>query len=115
MAKLPKTNTVTIRLQIPDVTIYVIRTNNPGLYYTEKLLKKYPKLPPMTGTCLALQSANLECYVDKTWIVVPHDCSTSTIVHEIVHTVDAIMNAFGFEGTEFRAYYVDYIISQLGN
>lgn len=112
---MPKTNTIKVKLQIPEVTIYVTRTTNPATYYNEVIVKKYPKLHPLLGTCTALQSESLENYPDKLWIVVPHGCTTGTLVHEITHTVDAIMKTFGFEGTEFRAYYIDYIISKLGN
>lgn len=103
-----------IKLQIPNHVIHVVFTDNPTAYYKSILLSKYPKLPPLDGTATALQSENIDDYPNKSWIVLPHNPSKGLIVHEVIHAVDAIMAGFGFEGSEFRAYYVEYLTTCLG-
>lgn len=47
------------------------------------------------------------------WCFLPNNVEIAVLVHEVIHAVDHAMEYYGLEGTEVRAYMVDYIVGKV--
>jgi len=47
------------------------------------------------------------------WCFLPNNVEIAVLVHEVIHAVDHAMGYYGLEGTEVRAYMVDYIVGKV--
>lgn len=87
--------------------------------YAARIIKRYPKMDDniykkFDGSTLAWSLYELAEY-DIIFIILPKGCGPAVLGHEAVHIADEIIEFFGLEGTETRAYLVQHIIEHVYN
>lgn len=65
---------------------------------------------PNPGECDACHITNSGGW---SWIILPHNGSAPTAVHEISHCTDAVMKFCGFKDREVRAHIAGYLAKQI--
>lgn len=108
-----KTKSIKIRIDLTGYLVDVYFTDNPEEFRNVNLIKKFPKLPKVEGEFIALHTFYWKHYPSRAWVILPHTKNIGLIVHEITHAVDRIIEYHGFEGTEIRAYLMEYIINKV--
>jgi hypothetical protein len=80
-----------------------------------ELRKRWPHLPgraddsPLDGLHVCAYGP----YPNEHWLIFHRDADKFTVLHEVIHCVDRMMDHFGFTDTEFRAYMNEYLYKQL--
>jgi len=102
-------------IDLLNYTIVTVQTDDVIKYRNDVLKKKYPNIHYLNDTAEAM--AFLPNEGDNVlYIIFPYkttyDSLTEIFIHEIVHIADHIIDTFGFEGTEIRAYLVQFIYSK---
>lgn len=105
-----------INLDVYKRKVVVVYTTNVD-DYTKRIIKKYPKMEDKRyeeadGSTLAWSLYELAEY-EELFIILPKGSGPALLHHEVVHIVDAIMDFFGLEGTETRAYMGQHIIEHI--
>jgi hypothetical protein len=106
-----KTRKKELTIDFIDYKILVIVTPHPELYANTALRRRYSNLPPIPGPFTAVH-IDYDAYPRQSFIIVPTQCKEGAervLLHELTHAVDHIIEFFGFEGTEIRAYLLDYL------
>ncbi len=113
MAKRRITRKLTLTIEFVRYQVNMVFTADPAKYYNNTLLPEYPDLPnDLGGSIVAVHAADPEAYPRKSFIIFPLDCEAGVVLHELTHAVDNIIDYFGFEGTEIRAYLLEYLFNQ---
>jgi hypothetical protein len=111
-----KTRQKKIRINFPqDIIIHVIWTDDVLYYINTELRKKWPALPGRAddGGLDGIHICAYGPYPNQHWLVLEHGMDGATSLHEIVHCVDRMMQWFGFEDSEFRAYMQELIFKKI--
>lgn len=109
-----KTRQKDLTIDFISYNVLVIITQHPELYVNTSLRRKFPKLPLVPGPFTAVH-INYDEYPRQSFIIIPTEAKESLeriLLHELTHAVDNIIDTFGFEGTEIRAYLLDYLFSE---
>lgn len=101
-----------ILIDFCQYTIDIVFTEDVDSCY-RGLLRKFPHLIPSDGTFSAIHTCNYYDYPRRSWVILPMDATVGASAHEICHVVDRMMDYFGFEGTEIRAYAIEFILNKI--
>lgn len=106
-----KNRGVDIKLDFIDVTVHVAVTENVMRYRNDTLHKKWPNIGLYEGNPYGICTFASE-YPHRVFVTLPYGGGDSILLHELIHAVDYVMEHRGLEGTEFRAYAVEYLFKE---
>lgn len=112
--KTPKILEETFKIEFCNYTLHIAYCDDPLSYRNNEFLKKFPKFEPdPSNDWVAVHLHDPVAYPRHSFIIFPAIVDPAIVVHEIVHVVDRIIEYFGFEGTEIRAYMVEYFFNKV--
>ncbi len=111
--KTPKTSVEAYLIDFINYKLYVVRSSDPVTYRNTDFVKAWPKFGTDPSTDWVAVHLSDDHYPRHSFIILPSKVENSIILHELTHVVDRIIDYFGFEGTEIRAYMLEYLYKQV--
>lgn len=99
-------------IEFIDYEVHIAACQDPEHYRNVTLLKKRPDLGLVLDKEWEAIHSFDNSYPRRSWIVMARSASPGVILHELTHVVDRIIQYFGFEGTEIRAYLLEYLFDK---
>lgn len=102
-----------VEIDFLEYTVTVFSVIDPKEFRNGMFRKLYPAMPPYEGEFYALYTYYHKWYPRQSFLILPKGIDSGTLVHEIVHAVDAMIKLHGLKGTEVRAHLTEYLFNKI--
>lgn len=103
----------TIELHVPPASIHIVKVANIRKFMEECFVKQYPSFHVPDLAVNALVCQHYANYGAQHWMIFNRNPCPRTIAHEAIHVVDYLCDAYNINDTEFRGYFIGYLVEQI--